>query len=41
VLGVLRALGLLGAITDGSEAFLVFTVMIVLVFIALLITVNR
>ena len=31
----------LAAITDGSEAFLVFTVMLILVFIALLITVNR
>ena len=34
-------MGILGLITDGSEAFLVFTAMIVVVFIVMLITVSR
>jgi hypothetical protein len=32
---------MLALITDGSEAFLVFTAMIVIVFIVMLITVSR
>jgi hypothetical protein len=32
---------MLALITDGSEAFLVFTAMIVVVFIVMLITVSR
>jgi hypothetical protein len=34
-------MGILALITDGSEAFLVFTAMIVVVFILMLITVSR
>lgn len=32
---------LLAVITNGSDAFLVMTVMVILIFVALLITVNR
>jgi hypothetical protein len=32
---------LLAAITDGSEAFIAFTIMVVIMFVALLLTIAR
>jgi hypothetical protein len=37
----MHLLGLLGLITDGSDAFIAFTVMVVGTFIALLVIIGR
>jgi len=37
----MHLLGLLGLITDGSDAFIAFTVMVVATFIALVVIIGR
>jgi type III secretory pathway component EscS len=39
--GTGRAVGLLAAITEGGDAFLAFTVMVIVLFVALVLTVDK